>query len=397
VSGPLKVLHVIDNLGMGGAETWLIALLRHWREAGPDAPRIEVLATGGQPGVYDEEAKSLGAVIHYVPYRRAELAGFIGSFRSILHRGGYAALHDHQDFTSGWHYLMGAGRLPPVRITHIHNQLAHIQANYLTTPSRRATAGVGRSLIRRFATFVAGTSVQSLHEYGFDRLVGPRGPIPSGAIYCGFDPRRFAGDRDQARAAVRQEFGWPTDAMIVLFVGRIDESPDPGDPLNQKNSGFAAAVGIELAKRDEKARMLFAGNPSSATPVLQGRVCAAGLDGRIVFAGRRRDVEQLMLASDVLLFPSQTEGLGMVAVEAQAAGLPVLASTAVPRECVVIPPLVRFKDVRCGVRAWVEALENLMAPPRDAEAANRLVAQSPYAIANSAAALEAIYAQRAPA
>jgi hypothetical protein len=63
----------------------------------------------------------------------------------------------------------------------------------------------------------------------------------------------------------------------------------------------------------------------------------------------------------------------------------------------VIPPLVRFKDVRCGVRAWVESLESPLAAPRDVETANQCVAQSAYAIANSAAALEAIYAQRAPA
>ena len=50
---PIRVLEIIDSLGMGGAETWLIALLRHWRDAGPGAPQIEVLATSGRAGSPD--------------------------------------------------------------------------------------------------------------------------------------------------------------------------------------------------------------------------------------------------------------------------------------------------------------------------------------------------------
>ena len=59
VVGP-KVLHVIDNLGMGGAEVWLIALLRYWRER-PGSPVIHILETGGAAGALEAEASALGA------------------------------------------------------------------------------------------------------------------------------------------------------------------------------------------------------------------------------------------------------------------------------------------------------------------------------------------------
>ena len=82
----------------------------------------------------------------------------------------------------------------------------------------------------------------------------------------------------------------------------------------------------------------------------------------------------------------------MVAVEAQAAGMAVLASSAVPRECAVVPGFVRFKDLADGEEAWAGALIELLGQGRNRAAANALVAASPFAIAHSAATLEAIYA-----
>ena len=70
----LRVLQVVDSLGMGGAETWLMALLRHWLKTA--APRIDFLISSGKPGIFDDEARRLGAKIHYLHYRRARLPQF---------------------------------------------------------------------------------------------------------------------------------------------------------------------------------------------------------------------------------------------------------------------------------------------------------------------------------
>lgn len=391
----IKVLHVLDNLGMGGAETWLMELMRFWHgQSRPaDTPRFDFLATGGVPTYYDQEAKQLGANIFYVRFERAQLASFARRFRQVLRRGGYSAIHDHGDYVAGWHFLMGRGLLPQVRVVHVHNPAFFIRDNYGVTTARRLTTELGKTLVARYATHIIATSRQAIGEYGFDARRFQH--VPKMALHCAFDTRPF-GQSEAARSEVRREFGWPADAKIVLFAGRLDQSLEFDHPLNHKNSAVAVAIGIEAARLDPTVHMIFAGALSLAAPILQERIAKAGLGERIHFLGIRNDLKRLMYASDVLLFPSRGEGLGMVVVEAQAAGLPVLASDAVPRECVVVPELVRFEPLARSTKEWAVALLEQAARPRDIAAANRRVAASPFAIENSARALIELYAQGLP-
>ena len=385
-----KVLHIVDTLGMGGAETWLMELLRMSRRQGGNRPQMDFLVTSGNRGVFDDEATALGAGIFYLRYGRSSAASFTYGFRQILRQGEYSAIHDHQAFVSGWHFAMGAGLLPPVRISHLHNPTYQVQNGTL---AKRVTAGIGKNLMRGYATHITATSRQVITEYGLDAPEFAH--IPRMALYCGFDPLRFLGDRSAAKSSLCNELRWPPDSKIILFAGRIDISPNLGHPKNHKNSGFAISVGIESARRDPQVRMVLAGAGSPAVPVLQQRIADAGVEGRIRFLGIRQDIERLMLASDVLLFPSRAEGLGMVAVEAQAAGLPVLASTNVPAECVVVPELVRFKDVTAGAAAWADDLLEIAAMPRDIRCANQRVAASAFSIENSSLALARLYSNGA--
>lgn len=384
---PLKVLHVIDTLGMGGAETWLLEVLRIWSRTG--LGQMDFIATSGNVGIFDAEAQKLGARIAYIRFGRGELPKFVRDFRHVLRTGRYHAIHDHQDYASGWHFLSGGALLPAIRVTHVHNPAYQIRNNYGVSLARRITAAIGKGLVARYATHITGTSRQVITEYGFDAPRFER--ITKTALHCGFDPTRFTGDVDASRSSVRGEFGWYEDATLILFAGRIDQSADVNHPQNHKNSGFAVSVAIECMRRDAKMRFLFVGAPSPAVPILDARIAAAGFSGSIVFAGVRSDIARLMMASDALLFPSRGEGLGMVAVEAQAAGLRILASTAVPRECVVVPELVRFKRLEDGDVAWATALLQFARKGRNRADANQRVARSAFSIEQSTHALLKLY------
>ena len=374
---------------MGGAETWLMEVLRLWSKSG--GCRLDFVATSGNAGIFDEEARQLGAQLHYLRYGRAHLPQFAREFRQVLREGKYDAIHDHQDYASGWHFLMGGDTLPPVRVTHVHNPSYQILNNYGVTMSRRITAQIGKRLIAHYATHITGTSRQVIREYGFDTPTFVR--IPKAALHCGFQVERFRANSADAKASLCQEFGWPRDAKIILFVGRMDESAELGHPRNHKNSAFAVSVGIECVRKDQHVRMLLAGASTGAVRVLEERIAAAGLKTSIRFIGIRKDIERLMSGSDVLLFPSRGEGLGMAAVEAQAAGLPVLAADTVPRECVVVPELVRFLKIEDGEKQWATAVLQLSAERSGVSDANRKLAASAFSIDRSACALLQLYSQ----
>lgn len=387
----LRILHVISNFGVGGAEVWIIALLRYFKEHA-DALGVcvetDVLLTKGVRDRLDDEAEALGARLIYARYSRKTLPSFIVRWRRILSEGNYAAIHDHQEFTAGWHFLFGIGHLPSVRIAHLHNSMSH-QASYAKDFLRRRTIGLGNRLLAGFATHLLSTSRRLIAEQGFDDLPAA-GHLPKLAVHCGFDVRRFSGDRASARLEVNSEFDLRPAARVMLFVGRLDSHKN--DALNEKNPGFCLEVAKACAARDPDFICLVAGGGESARMILQERVTKWGLSDRIRLLGARSDVPRLMLAADLLLFPSLAEGLGMVAVEAQAAGLPVVASDAVPRECMVAARMVDFLPLSAGAEYWADlALGKMKTPKPDHEIANQRVAESPFAITHSAQQLVQIY------
>jgi glycosyltransferase EpsF len=382
----LKVLQVVHSLAMGGAETWLLSLLRWWRERG--TVEAEILVTSGRRELLDDAAAALGARIHYLPFGRHHLASFVPAFRRLLLRGRYHALHDHADYSSGWHLLAGVGRLPPVRVTHVHNPRILLETNYARGPLRRGTIHLGKRLVERLATHVCGTSGQVLERHGFAN----GGKLRVSVVHCGIEVDRFNAPRAPDRASVLEELGWPPDSKIVLFAGRLDREVSFDHPQNHKNSWLAVNIVRWAAERDSSVRLIMAGAGDSSRARITEHVARWGLAERLRLVGVRTDMPRLMRAADVLLFPSREEGLGMVAVEAQAVGLPVLASTAVPTECIVVPALYCSRSLTDSIPTWGEALLDCIAAPRiPRERCREALLASDFSIERSARRLEEIY------
>jgi glycosyltransferase involved in cell wall biosynthesis len=378
-----RVLQIFHVLSMGGAEKWLVALLEWFAANATELPvrlRFDICLTSGQSSIFDERVRELGARLHYIRYGRHELATFAWKFRRLLVTNQYHVIHDHADFAGGLHFVLGLGRLPRSRIIHVHNPVVPMDLTWRQSILR----SVGQASVRRLATAVAGTSTDALADAGY--------PVGSNArqiripLHCGFDTGQRAFSRELQRDLLRREFLWEPQTRVLLFVGRLESN------FNQKNPQFALDVVKVCSEADANVRALFIGAGDEMRAALEARVAEWGLSEKIFFLGIRHDVAEKMSGSDLLLFPSIAEGLGMVVVESQASGLRVLASDTTPKECAVVPGMVTFKSLDESPSEWaLTALDILGSPAPDPDQTRSLVSASPFAIEHSARALLRLY------
>jgi glycosyltransferase involved in cell wall biosynthesis len=136
-------------------------------------------------------------------------------------------------------------------------------------------------------------------------------------IRNGIDVERF---RVPAAGAVRGELGLPGDAPLVAVFSRLNRL---------KGIEYFLEAAALLAGRFESVRFLIVGDSVSQAyrDELEARAAALGLGERVVFAGFRSDVPELLAEVCVSVLPSLAEGLSNVVLEAMAAGVPVVATS----------------------------------------------------------------------
>ncbi len=144
--------------------------------------------------------------------------------------------------------------------------------------------------------------------------------------------------------AVRKDLGL-TGQFVIGNVGRL---------CYQKNQSFLLDVFAEVLKRRPNSRLLLVGEGEDK-PFLLEKAKKYGLLNKILFYGTTGQVEQLLWAMDVFAFPSRFEGLGIAAIEAQTAGLPVVCSECIPKETYVTNHM-RTVSLSQGSSAWAETL-----------------------------------------
>jgi glycosyltransferase involved in cell wall biosynthesis len=133
-------------------------------------------------------------------------------------------------------------------------------------------------------------------------------------IYNGVDPIRFTPSRrEKARAVIRDQWGIPRTATLVLFIGS-----------GFQRKGLDRLLAIWESQRLQKTWLLVVGDDVGIARYRK-RAETVG-QGRIIFTGRQADVESYYAAADLLALPAAQEAFGNVVLEALSSGLPVLVS-----------------------------------------------------------------------
>lgn len=370
-----SILHVVGGMNQGGVETWLMHVLRHIDR---ESYQMDFLVQSEVSCVYDEEIRSLGSrIISCLGHKRPWV--FARNFaRALRENGPYDVVHSHVHHYSGFVLYLAFQYGIPLRIAHSHSDTrAHETQKGLL---RQIYLQVMKALIHRYATYgIAASAPAAVSLFGAGWQNDPRWKI----LYCGIDLTPFSTDTNRSR--VRKELGIPADTPVIGHVGRFAEP---------KNHTFLLDVMDRVMQRNEKVHLLLVGDgPLRAK--MEEKARSLGIAERVIFLGSRDDVPRLMKEGmDVFLFPSLYEGLGLVLVEAQAAGLPCVISDVIPREADLIPALVTRLNLEQSIEYWANAVVGQLSTKKKyQEEAFQTVLKSPFSIEKSVENLMVVYGQ----
>jgi len=337
----IRILHILPSLQCGGTETWLLHLMETIDRS---RYQLDFLIRAPEHCFYEDRFRQLGANIYRVPGkvngRRRPLRYLYGIRRTLIKTGPYDVIHCHDGFNSGLYVLIAKNVGIPIRIAHSHNDYARSSAG-----KNMIDAGMTwmkEKMIKGFATHgFACSSTGASALFGKQWEADPRWQT----FFCGLDFNPF--NKQVNGVAIRQALGIPADTFVVGHVGIFTE---------QKNHRKLISIFGEVIKKRPDAYLLLVGD-GHLRPVVEEQAKQLSLLERVVFAGIRSDVPELMLgAMDVFLFPSLFEGLGLVLVEAQAAGLPCVISDVIPEEADVVSNLVTRMPLACSDEEWAEKI-----------------------------------------
>jgi glycosyltransferase involved in cell wall biosynthesis len=335
---PLRVLFFIDRLRLGGIQMLAYDILRN---NDPSKMDIEILnLDDGQEYPLTKTLKGMGVTIHQLKgaWMRTplDLPHYFKSVDNFFEQHhDYDVVHMHSSSKNYYILKCAAKWNIPVRVAHSHNTgfqsrnpLVVTYGNLLKRP------------MRRYATHWVGCS-----KLACEWLFG-KGCVENGkarVILNGIDSTLFVYN-EKERHELRQELGFD-DKFVIGHVGRF---------VNQKNHTFLLDVFAEVCKRRDNAVLMLIGI-GELMDAMKQKAVNLGIADKVRFVGFRNDRNRFMQAMDSFLFPSLYEGLSVVLIEAQAAGLPVFASDSTTTET-QFSPYMKFLSLQQSATLWADEI-----------------------------------------
>lgn len=323
---PIRVLHILQRMEAGGTQALLMNI---YRKIDRTKVQFDFLVVYKEKQFYDDEIEKMGGHVYKLSFRedlnlpkfQKDLAGFFAQHHE------YKIVHCHA-YTIGYFCLKAAKKAGiPVRIAHSHSNAA---VHDVKLPLKL--------IMQKLFTIYSTDLFACSEEAGKFAFKGKKFGIVQNAI----DSQKFIADaniREKIRKALRVE-----SKFVVGHVGRMQP---------EKNHDFLIDVFAELKKKKPDAELILVGTGPLDEKV-KSKVVEKGLSDCVHFLGNRKDMNRIYQAMDVFVFPSFFEGLGIVAIEAQAAGVPIVCSEGLPPET-DITPIYRKLLLSDGAEKWANA------------------------------------------
>ncbi len=351
----------------GGLNVYVIEVARRLAAAGV---AVEIFTRATTAAVAPTVEVVPGVLVRHVvagPYEglsKEDLPGQLCAFTAGVMRAVAAQPEGHYDVVHSHYWLSGqVGWLAADRwgvpLVHTMHTMARVKNRSLAAGDRPEPAGreIGEAQVVAAADrLIANTDVEARELIDlYDAEPEKIAIVPPGVDLDLFHP----GDR----AAARQAVGLDPDELVVLFVGRIQPLKAPDLLVEAAARLRARDPDGEIARR---LRVVVLGGPSGSgldrPRQLQDLAVSLGIEDRVTFAppGPRTELADYFRAADLVAVPSYSESFGLVALEAQASGIPVVAANVggLPK-AVAAGILVPTHDVD----DWADALHELLSDP----------------------------------
>ena len=300
----------------GGVESFLI---NYYRNIDREMIQFDFLCNSYDKIAYEDELLSMGARTYHFTSRRNNLFKFHKELESFFkeHAFEYSTIWVNVCSLANIDYLKYAKRYGiSRRIIHSHN------SSNMEGIIRLVLHKLNKRILHKYATDYWACS-ESAADWFYSSDLRSKSVIILNAI----DVKKMAFNPNE-RLRIRNEFSIPENCFLIGNVGRLHF---------QKNQSFAIDIFREYLMNDPNSKLVFVGQGEDEQ-MLKNKVEELGISDKVIFTGVRQDVSAILSSFDIYLFPSLFEGLSVAALEAEANGVPVLASSD------VIPTDVRVND-----------------------------------------------------
>lgn len=363
---PVRVLMLFTILNRGGAETMV---MNYYRLIDRTKVQFDFVVHREERGAYEDEIEQLGGRIYrFMPFRPWTVPQYKKQIKRFFdEHPEYRIIHGQCSESGYFFYKEASKRGTP----HI---IAHAHSSHVPFDLKLVVRTWLKHKMRPYLTDYFACGIEAA-EWLFGKKLAQKAIVLPNAI----DTKLYQFS-ETIRQVKREQMGINPHTMVVCHVGSF---------IKAKNHQFILSIFKRLLEHNPDALLLLIGD-GELKCALESKVEMLSISGKVKFLGTRTDVNELLMASDVFLFPSIHEGLPLSLLEAQCSGLPCVISDGVPQEACMTDLVIRL-SLHDDIEQWIDAISKLYPVSGDRSVYAQKITDAYYDIHHNAIRLQRFY------